>query len=129
MTEITREEASEIEVDLGDLSLFDLLGAFRGVLDRFEREHPLPLHLRGETFSVRDQFVRWLERLQGGRPGNLTDELSRVSCRAEAIAAFLAVLELAKLGVIRLHQNDDGSVLLYRTTREVREEEIEAIPT
>ena len=128
LAEITQAKLGEEQIDLGDLSLFDLLGSFRGVLDRFEREHPMPLHLRGESFSVRDQFVGWLDRLQGGKPCVLADELARVSCRAEAIAAFLAVLELAKLGVIRLHQGEDA-VLLYRTTRQVRPEEIEAIPT
>ncbi len=129
LAEITQERGEEAQIDLGDLSLFDLLGAFRGVLDRFDREHPPPLHLRGESFSVRDQFERWLERLRGGRPAHLADELSAVSCRAEAIAAFLAVLEMAKLGLLRLHQSDDGGVLLYRTTREVSAAELEMIPT
>ena len=49
------------------------------------------------------------------------------SSRGEVVSAFLAVLELARLHLVRLHQTDDGEVLLYRTTREPTAEELEAI--
>ena len=51
------------EVDLGDLSLFDLLTVFRDVLRRYDREHPPPLIFRGESFSIRGQVDRLLKRL------------------------------------------------------------------
>jgi chromatin segregation and condensation protein Rec8/ScpA/Scc1 (kleisin family) len=43
------------------------------------------------------------------------------------VATFLAVLELARLHLIRLHQTEDGEVILYRTTREPTTEELEGI--
>ena len=55
------------------------------------------------------------------------DDLRTRSCRAEAIAAFLAVLELARLNLIRVHQTESGDVLLYRTTRELAQEDRETI--
>ena len=115
------------EIDLGDLSLFDLLGALRHVLVRYEREHPPPLHLPVESFSVRAQLERLLSALGGERPVDLVADLRGRSCRAEIVAAFLAVLELARLHLVRLHQTDAGELLLYRTTREVQQHELEAI--
>ncbi|HUF78275.1 MAG TPA: segregation/condensation protein A [Thermoanaerobaculia bacterium] len=123
--ELGAEESEEI--DLGDVSLFDLLGALRTALARFEKEHPPPFHLARETFSVRDQVHRLLTVLDAGRPYDFVDDLKRRTCRAEAVSAFLALLELARLHLVRIHQTGVGDLLLYRTTREARIEELEAL--
>lgn len=125
LREIARQETPEL--DLSDLSLFDLLRTFKVVLDRFDRENPPPLHLVGESYSVRDQIERLLHSLSAVRPRDLRDDLAALSCRREAIAAFLAVLEMARLNLLRLHSTADGAVLLYRTTRELEAGELEAI--
>lgn len=116
----------EGEIDLGDVSLYDLLAALHGALDRFRREHPPPYHLRGETFSVGGQLRRLLAAMRRGRPYDLIADLCARSCRAEAVATFLAVLEMARLNLVRLHQTGGGEILLYRTTREASAEEMEA---
>jgi segregation and condensation protein A len=121
------EEETEAAVELGEVSLFDLLSALKQALQRYDREHPPPLVVGGEAFSVRDQFDRLLAALAAGRPFDLLADLRRRSCRAEAIAAFLAVLELARLNLIRVHQTESGEILVYRTTRELGAEEREAI--
>ncbi len=118
---------SDEEVDLGDVSLFDLLAAFKRVLVRYDKEHPPTLHLRAETYSVRDQIHRMLQHMDAGRPFDFLDDLRLLSCRAEAIAAFLAVLELAKLNLVRVHQTEQGEILLHRTTREIQKQELEII--
>lgn len=114
-------------VDISDLSLFDLLKTFKSVLDRFERENPEPMVLMGETFSVREQLERLLDRLGTGRAVDLLDDLRSLSGRREAVSAFLAVLELVKLQLVRLHQTTKGSLLLYRTDRSVDAAELEMI--
>lgn len=115
------------ELDLGEVSLFDLLGAFRQALLRYEREHPAALVLHGEVYTVRQQLDRLLAVLDAGRPFELLDDLRSLSCRAEAVAAFLAVLELARMSLVRLHQTAAGDVVLYRTTRRLTEADLEAI--
>lgn len=120
-------EEEEGTIDIGEVSLFDLVGALKQALVRYEREHPPPLQLTLEAFSVRGQFDRLLSILDAGRPYDLVDDLRTRSCRAEAIATFLAVLELARLNLIRVHQTERGDVLLYRTTRELAQEDREAI--
>ena len=107
--------------------MFDLLGALRQVLLRYEHEHPPPWHISRESFSVRDQFERLVQRLHPDHPLDLLEDLRTRSCRSEAVAAFLAVLELARLRLIRLLQTDGGELLLYRTARELQQHELEAI--
>ncbi|HEX5759771.1 MAG TPA: segregation/condensation protein A [Thermoanaerobaculia bacterium] len=120
-----REEGEEIE--LGEVSLFDLLGAFKQVLVRYDREHPPPFLVAPEIWSVRQQVERLLGELAPTRPFDLLDDLRRRSGRAEAIAAFLAVLELARLNLVRLHQTEAGEILLYRTTREWSKADVETV--
>lgn len=120
-------EDEEEGIDLGEVSLFDLLAAFKKVLVRYDKEHPPPLHLSAETYSVRDQFHRLLRALEPARPFDFLDDLRLLSCRSEAIAAFLAILELAKLNLVRVHQTEAGEVLLYRTTRELQDQDLEMI--
>ncbi|HWN41372.1 MAG TPA: segregation/condensation protein A [Thermoanaerobaculia bacterium] len=114
-------------IELGEVSLFDLMGALKTALVRYEKEHPPPLQLTLDAFSVRGQFDRLLAILDAGRPFDLVDDLRTRSCRAEAISAFLAVLELARLNLVRVHQTEAGDILLYRTTRELTHDDREAI--
>ncbi len=125
MRRIAKSDAPEL--DLSEVSLFDLLRTFKQVLERFDREHPAPIRMAGEVFSLRQQIERLLGVLMAGRPYDLVDDLRCLSCRQEAIAAFLGVLEMARLHLVRLHQTAAGAILLYRTTRDVDAGELEAI--
>ncbi len=122
---------SELEAEPGllfqEVSLFDLLTSFRQVLERFDREHPEPLQLPTESFPVRAQLERLLAALDPARPYDLVEDLRRRSCRAEAIAAFLAVLELTRLSLIRVHQSANGAIVVYRTTREIDPQDLQAV--
>ncbi len=115
------------ELDLDEVSLFDLLSAFRGVLDRYDRENPEPVLLPAETFPVRGQFERLLQILDAGAPFDFIHDLQTRSCRAEAISAFLAVLELARLRLVRIHQTESGAIVLYRTTRDLEADDLESV--
>lgn len=115
------------ERELEELSLFDLLSALRGVLDRYDREHPDPMLLPSESFPVRAQFDRLMETLNAAAPFDLLHDLRTRSCRAEAISTFLAVLELARLRLIRIHQTAGGEIVLYRTTRDLATEDLESL--
>ncbi len=121
------DTGAEEGVDLGEVSLYDLLTAFKTVLVRYDHEHPDPMLLHAETFSVRDQFERLLHRLDPKKPLDLVADLKGRGSRGEVVAAFLAVLEMVRLAVVRLHQTDGGDLLLYRTTRELAGHELEAI--
>jgi segregation and condensation protein A len=121
------EGEAQQQIDLGEVSLFDLLGALKKVLVRYDKEHPPPLQIASEAWSVRGQIDRLLGELGAGRPYDFIDDLKHRSCRSEAVAAFLAILELARLNLVRIHQTALGEILLYRTTRAVGAEELEGI--
>jgi segregation and condensation protein A len=121
------EPESGDEVDLGEISLFDLLGALKAALVRYDKEHPPPLLVSTDLYTVRSQFDRLLACLAAGWPYDLLGDLRTRTCRAEAIATFLAILELARLNLIRVHQTDAGEILVYRTTRELDAEDHEAL--
>ena len=120
-------EVGEDLVDFSEVSINHLLGAFRNVLERFDREHPPPYLVHRETFSVRDQFERILGRLDPAKPLDFADDLRLRSGRGEVVAAFLAILELARLALVRIHQADNGAILLYRTPKELDREDLEGI--
>jgi len=120
-------KGEEQELDISEVSLFDLLKTMRDVLDRWEREHPPPMLLRTESYTVRSQIDRLLVCLMAGKPYDLLDDMRSLTCRAEAIATFLAVLEMARMLLVRVHQSPDGSIVLYRTTRDLNVAELEAI--
>ncbi len=122
---IAKEDAPAL--DLSEVSLFDLLRTFKHVLERFDRENPEPILMPGEVYSVRQQIERLLDVLVASRPYNLVDDLRCLSCRREAIAAFLGVLEMARMHLVRVHQTAAGAILLYRTTRDIDRHELEAI--
>jgi segregation and condensation protein A len=121
-------DAEEPEtLELEEVSLFDLLKALKDVLVRFDHEHPEPFHVMRETFSVREQFERILRELEAGKPFDLLADLRGRRSRGEIVAAFLAVLEAARMHLIRLHQAESGELVLYRTTRELQKHDLEAV--
>ncbi len=119
--------AAEETLDLDEVSLYDLLLVFRQTLQRYDREHPAPLVYHGENFPIRDQFDRLLRLVRQGKPYDLLEDFIALSCRSEVIAAFLAILELSRLQLVRLHQTATGGVLLYRTTRQASEQDLRGI--
>ena len=121
------EQEEGEEVDLDEVSLFDLLSAFRGVLDRYDRENPDPILLPAESYPGREQLESLLDILSAGAPFDFIHDLKTRSCRAEAIAAFLAVLELARLRLVRIHQTESGAIVLYRTTLDPTAEDLESV--
>jgi len=100
-TEVPRSpEGETLEV-----SLFDLIDVFRSVSDRYRLAHPAALEIRHLRFSVADKMAQLVERLEGsGRDLPLLELLGQMSYRAEAVTAFLATLELIRLGVVRVFQ-------------------------
>ena len=71
----TLPEEEEATIDLGEVSLFDLLGALKTALVRYDREHPPPLQLSLETYSVRGMFDRLMRLLDAGHPYDLIADL------------------------------------------------------
>jgi len=87
-----------------EVSLFDLIEGFRKVTERYRLAHPAALEIRHLRFSVRDKMEQLLARLDEERTLPLLEFLGAMHYRAEAVTAFLATLELIRLGVVRIFQ-------------------------
>ena len=99
----------ELEVDL-----LSLLAAFRGVLDRASRRPSMVLP--PEQVSIERRIDQLLGRLPTGEACGL-DELftDGDGSRAFLIVTFLALLEMIRLGLLRVFQGGEaGPIRVYR---------------
>ncbi|MBC8645572.1 MAG: segregation/condensation protein A [Thermoanaerobaculia bacterium] len=87
-----------------EVSLFDLIEAFRQVSERYRLAHPPAMEIRHLRFSVSDKIREILARLEEAGTLPLLEFLGELRYRAEAVTAFLALLELVRLGVVRVFQ-------------------------
>lgn len=117
---------SELVPASDEVSLFDLVSALRRVFERYRQEHPEPLEVPVEEFSVRSEMEAYLARLEPGQAIELLQDLASRSCRLEAVAAFLAVLEMVRLGLLAL-ERQNGMLFLWRTSRSIALGELEEI--
>jgi len=101
------------EVQLGEISLFDLLTALRDVLERVPDESIMELTV--EALTVRDRMTQIVERLDRlDDPAELRfDQLFDTDRRRIAvIVTFLALLELVKIRVLGLRQAEAGGAII-----------------
>ena len=108
-----------------EVSLFDLIEAFRQVTERYRLAHPPAMEIRHLRFSVSDKIREILARLEEARTLPLLEFLGELRYRAEAVTAFLALLELVRLGVVRVFQASAfGEIHASRTEMPFSAEEI-----
>lgn len=113
--EAAAEEAEE--TDLSEVSLFDLLTYFKGALERYRAQHPPAMEITHQRYSIKDKMEQMLGRVrEGGGRSSLNEVFGALSGRAEAIAVFLAVLELLRLQLVRALQAEEfGEIFLEGT--------------
>jgi segregation and condensation protein A len=111
------EEASE--VDMSEVSLFDLIDAFRTALHRYKESHPQAIELQRTVHKVSDKMAELYEKVKEKSPIRLQWFLEGRG-RNELIAVFLGMLELVRLGGISLQQrNTFGEILVAKTEAEM----------
>jgi segregation and condensation protein A len=113
---------NEVEVDMSEVSLFDLIDAFRTALNRYKEAHPQSIEMVRLVHKVSDKMVELYQKVQEKSPIHLQWFLEGRG-REELIAIFLAVLELARLGGISLKQSRTfGEINVTKTENEVDQE-------
>jgi segregation and condensation protein A len=102
------------ERPLGEVSVFDLINAFNGILKRLNQKEDLR-EIFEENFTVSDKIELVLKLISGGVPLLFTELFSGVASRAEIVVTFLAVLELIRvkqLGAVQ--EGAFGEIMLRR---------------
>ena len=113
--EIEPEEDEEEE--LLEVTLFDLIEAFRGVVRFFSDD--LFHSVKSEESSV-DEKIEYIENSLK-EDGSLAwaDLLGQCRSRVELVCCFLAILELCRMGRLRAHQHGPfGEIRLVAAGRE-----------
>ena len=113
------QEASEI--DMSEVSLFDLIDAFRTALNRYKVNHPQSIELQRIVHRISDKMRELYEKVKE-RPTIRLQWFLEGRGRNELIAVFLATLELVRLGGISLEQGDNfGDIVISKTENAVDE--------
>jgi segregation and condensation protein A len=98
---LAEEGEEEGELYLFDLSLFDLLDAFKKILDKAP---PEIVSITRETLTVKDKISMIMEILEGKEAVRFEDLFRDGISRVQLIITFIALLELIRLGLARVYQ-------------------------
>lgn len=109
------------EIDMSEVSLFDLIDAFRTALSRYKQNHPQAIELQRTTHKVSEKMAELYLRVREKSPIRLQWFIEGRD-RDELIAIFLGTLELVRLGGVALQQGENfGDIVLARTDTEIDE--------
>ncbi len=86
-----------------DISIFDLIRAFQNILDRFADKDGLG-EIVDDNFTVSDKIDYLLETIQPGEKVSFYSLFEGATTKSELIVTFLAMLELMKINLLRVHQ-------------------------
>src|SRR5213594_4902378 len=114
-------EGEVAEIDMSEVSLFDLIDAFRTALTRYKLNHPQAIELKRTLHKVSDMMAELYNKLKEKSPIRLQWFLEGRD-RNELIAVFLGMLELVRLGGVSLRQSDTfGDIEIGATGMDVDE--------
>jgi segregation and condensation protein A len=102
----------EPELSLFDLHLFDLIQAFRRVLDRAPEE---VLSITRETLTVKDKMSLVMDALESHEAVRFEDLFEGDVVRSHFVVTFVALLELIRLGLAGVYQEKEfGGIWVMR---------------
>ncbi len=101
--------AAEAEPEIVKIGLFELIDAFQRILAGLPEDRRL--EFTADTLSVKDRMTQIADALE--ERGSLTFEelFPAQPTRADIVVTFLALLEMVKLGLIRLAQHVPSGII------------------
>ncbi|MBN1885639.1 MAG: segregation/condensation protein A [Candidatus Krumholzibacteriota bacterium] len=95
------------------VSLFDLIEAFRKVMDDLRKQ--TPFRIEKESWTIEEKREAIGRRIREGSELLFSELFGRGTTRIEIIVTFLALLEMVRLGEVVARQMDrGGGIWLYR---------------
>ena len=122
-----KEHAEEPTLELGELSIFDLLAAHSRLIR--ETEARRPHQVARDPRPLRWYVDRVVDRVKGAQEVSLSALLDGIDggpTRESLVGSFCALLELCRMGVIRVDQELAGGDIQIRRHAE-SDEEIDAL--
>jgi segregation and condensation protein A len=98
--------------EIAEVSLFELFSALQRVLKKAEPGHLM--EMTADTMRLKDRIAQIMETLAGVSSITFHELFPEESRKAEMILTFLAILELARLRIVRAFQHQpSGIIRLY----------------
>lgn len=106
--EVIESSPNEEDVDLGNLSIFDILSAFKRVLDR-AKEHPEEYHhiVAVDNVKIDDKIEHILSMLEDCNEVRFEDLFQGDNRKIVLVVTFMAILELVKMQEICFRQEEN----------------------
>lgn len=112
VVEADEESGESPELALFDLNLFDLINAFKKILDRAPGEI---ISITKEALTVKDKMSAIIEAVEGKEAVRFEELFAEDTPRTHLIVTFIALLEIIKLGLVRVYQETDfGAIWIIR---------------
>ncbi|MEK7286102.1 MAG: segregation/condensation protein A [Nitrospirota bacterium] len=102
-------DSETCEISLGNLDMTDLLTALQKVIARLP--DPATLFIQNDELSVRDKIYFLVSMMEPGKTLLFDQIFDGVQTRHEVVVTFLALLEVIRLGLIKVLQLEDCGAL------------------
>lgn len=102
-----------------EVSVFELLGALKRVIDRLPKDTAHEVTL--DKITVREKMTLLLEELRQRTSVMFESLFSAVKSRMEVVVTFLAMLELVKVRAIRITQEERAGPIMIEAAADMEE--------
>ncbi len=106
----------ETKVNFGDVSIDDLVEAFKKLLEEAEKKKPLPKKISRKEITVDEKIFEIKERFKKQSKIRFV-EFFEVLSRDNIVVTFLAILEMAKDGQLSITQDDNFSEIYCEVSK------------
>ncbi len=103
------ESLGEGPQDLVRVSLFELIDAFQKIVKRVSAEHSF--YITADTISVKSRISEIADLLEQRDSVTFEELFEKQTTKGEIVATFLAILEMAKVQVIRIMQHASSGII------------------
>lgn len=113
----------EVSEALVDANVFDLLAAFQKIIKQkdFKKDYEIKI----TTLSVEDRIKYILEILNASESATFDSLFTAVNSKQEVVVLFLALLEVMRMGLVRIQQvREFDAIRLYKTADREKQEEV-----
>lgn len=106
------------DAPLAQTSLFRLIDAFQKVADRLKGD--MSLEVDAERITIQERMTQVTDMLKGRRQCQFEELFEGLTTRYDLVVTFLALLEMAKMRLLKIYQADPDSPihLQFQVTQE-----------
>ena len=101
--------SAEDDIEVIDVGLFELIDAFKRILENLSAEHQVDLTM--DHMSVKDRISQIVTLLEDKGSATFGELFAEDSTRTQVIVTFLAILEMVKLLLVRIVQHVQSGVI------------------